>query len=613
MSLCVWTSVHLNLPEHNKAYQQKWRKVKWLVIALFAPEVVAWIAFEQNQEAKRLRRKVREALGQPQARSTVEILRSWTKKVLIFGHTDTCHDQEAKAGDESTSTKRHLWSLTHSHFAIMGGFAFDTSRSEANFLPDGRTRLPLTSLGIHQLTEAAPSLLPDLSESEIKDKSKANGLGKTIVCSQALWFCLQCISRLAHGSAISLLELNTFAHALCTLLTYILWWNKPFDVEEPIVIRGLDADILCAGMCMRSSIGTIRKAAGFQPDKYLKGHIWFERHGEIASIDFGLLEALILHVQPNPDANARGLPIYADASCHWQGRLLQHDDRNQPELSSVKFNVTPAIKVGHDGGLKLQLYMGQSLFGFGFRRDKHDYFIPTSIANLFAGLFLDPTAASLGILTMRRPYVELNSDDILCFKLAASCYGKYMSVCRCPSPGSTYKHNPAHDHRKWWLREYMIPRVSNWPNPSINVDADDSFWLAMLSFTFAGLAYGSLHLLAWHAPLLTRTEVYMWRISGLFLAAYGGAFVMFVMALGLPFAYLGRSKWGQSLPRQLQDRLKVILGYLLMIPLLVIGAGGLLYVFARVFLVVECFISIPHLPDSVFEVPQWTQFFPHVI
>jgi hypothetical protein len=40
MTLCVWTSVHLNIPEHGKAHLQKYWKVCWLLIALFAPEFV---------------------------------------------------------------------------------------------------------------------------------------------------------------------------------------------------------------------------------------------------------------------------------------------------------------------------------------------------------------------------------------------------------------------------------------------------------------------------------------------------------------------------------------------------------------------------------------------
>ena len=36
---------------------------------------------------------------------------------------------------------------------------------------------------------------------------------------------------------ISLLELNTFGHALCAVLIYLLWWEKPFEVDCPTIIQ----------------------------------------------------------------------------------------------------------------------------------------------------------------------------------------------------------------------------------------------------------------------------------------------------------------------------------------------------------------------------------------
>lgn len=36
---------------------------------------------------------------------------------------------------------------------------------------------------------------PDLSEEDIKSKSKANGLAKGLICFQALWFIAQCLTR----------------------------------------------------------------------------------------------------------------------------------------------------------------------------------------------------------------------------------------------------------------------------------------------------------------------------------------------------------------------------------------------------------------------------------
>jgi hypothetical protein len=90
--------------------------------------------------------------------------------------------------------------------------------------------------GFKFLLQHEPDILPDLSQTEIFDKSKASNLAKTVVCCQAIWFCAQCIARWYSDLAFSLLELNTFAHCACALIIFVLWWNKPMDVEGPTLI-----------------------------------------------------------------------------------------------------------------------------------------------------------------------------------------------------------------------------------------------------------------------------------------------------------------------------------------------------------------------------------------
>ena len=36
---------------------------------------------------------------------------------------------------------------------------------------------------------------------------------------------------------ISLLELNTFGHAVCALFIYLLWWEKPFEIDMPTIVH----------------------------------------------------------------------------------------------------------------------------------------------------------------------------------------------------------------------------------------------------------------------------------------------------------------------------------------------------------------------------------------
>src|SRR3569833_789950 len=130
----------------------------------------------------------------------------------------------------------------------MGGFAFDCTLSSPHFMPAGLRRLVLTLEGVLFLSQADPDAIPNISEARISDYSKANGMAKTIVCLQASWFCIQCVTRLSQGLGSSLLELNTFAHAVCALLIYLLWWDKPLDVGEPTIIQSEKASEICAAM-----------------------------------------------------------------------------------------------------------------------------------------------------------------------------------------------------------------------------------------------------------------------------------------------------------------------------------------------------------------------------
>lgn len=120
----------------------------------------------------------------------------------------------------------------------MGGFAFDSALDNdgQEFLP-GSPSLRFTSHAVHMM--ARFDKLPDVSSAEISDKSKADGLAKALVCLQATWMLLQTVARLAAGLPITLLEINTIGHCFCALIIYLIWWNKPLHVLEPIVLKGL--------------------------------------------------------------------------------------------------------------------------------------------------------------------------------------------------------------------------------------------------------------------------------------------------------------------------------------------------------------------------------------
>ena len=91
--------------------------------------------------------------------------------------------------------------MTHGFYAIMGGIAFEIPDN----IPESRKFLPshlketwfIGNKAIRLLLEQAEyrDIIPNLSVGEIESRSKANGLAKTLVCIQALWFIAQCITR----------------------------------------------------------------------------------------------------------------------------------------------------------------------------------------------------------------------------------------------------------------------------------------------------------------------------------------------------------------------------------------------------------------------------------
>ena len=112
----------------------------------------------------------------------------------------------------------------------MGGFALEVSRPVPH-------RVTLTPSGLVSLAVHREGAVTAIRKESIMDKSKADGLGKCLVCFQALWMLVQCAARLVDGLPLTLLEINTVGHVLCGITLYLIWFNKPQDMSEPIVLN----------------------------------------------------------------------------------------------------------------------------------------------------------------------------------------------------------------------------------------------------------------------------------------------------------------------------------------------------------------------------------------
>lgn len=131
-------------------------------------------------------------------------------------------------------------------------------------------------------------------------------------------------------------------------------------------------------------------------------------------------------------------------------------------------------------------------------------------------------------------------------------------------------------------------RETNWKLPS-NLTTIRVFlaWVVLIS---PSVIYGGLHMLAWNAPFQTKTEQILWRISAPTMMGYG------VLICGI----------------ELWDNVRQGINYATYFWMALIFCATLLYLLARVYLVVECFLSLFHSQPGLFRQPNWGPYFPHI-
>jgi hypothetical protein len=79
--------------------------------------------------------------------------------------------------------------------------------------------------------------IPNVSKSEIEDKSIGDFLVKFLAIVHTLWQISQLIARYAEKYPASQIEVATVAFALCAFWTYALFWCKPQDVKTPYMLE----------------------------------------------------------------------------------------------------------------------------------------------------------------------------------------------------------------------------------------------------------------------------------------------------------------------------------------------------------------------------------------
>ncbi|KAF2225343.1 hypothetical protein BDZ85DRAFT_233944 [Elsinoe ampelina] len=244
LTICVWSALHLNIPGQGESQIQWWtRHFRWVIVGVVCPELVLLAAWRQAMSARATNLKMRQ---------------------LGNGH----QSGPAPPAASKDPVKKCAWSIIHSYYAGMGGFAIELRPDQKDFLETPHTRFTLTAAGVLLIAQCGH--LPDIEAAEIEDKSKADALAKTLVLLQTGWFMVQCIARSAVGLPVTLLEVNTVAHIVCAGLIFALWWYKLRNVQEPTLLRGDWTPNLCAFMYMSSRVSGRSKGGLFQDQSGVK-------------------------------------------------------------------------------------------------------------------------------------------------------------------------------------------------------------------------------------------------------------------------------------------------------------------------------------------------------
>ena len=185
------------------------------------------------------------------------------------------------------------------------------------------------------------------------------------------------------------------------------------------------------------------------------------------------------------------------------------------------------------------------------------------------------------------PHITLTTEDVNRCKMA------WRAVEAHPQENEDCWYNPFSTARsRHWLNfasPTLVQRCKNWPA------IDDVRQLPMaLGITLAALIYGGLHALAWFAHFDSSTEQLLWRISAC--TVMGGLPGLHILA-----SIFETAEESVTIPDSINFVTIILKGLLLMA-----------YMSARLYLVVECFINLSHLPAGVYNVPKWTSYFPHI-
>ena len=456
-------------------------------------------------------------------------------------------------------------------------------------------------------------------EQSILDRSKSDLLAKSLVCLQAGYMIVQCVSRLANKLPLTFLEINTLGHVICAIVMYSFWFNKPQAIRQSLP---LDAELArnlspyaWAKAYSLSSPNPWEYWAFFSGDLFdLYSRVWKQRErlgqphlivSQMGSSKVHIDDSLSLSVD---QANSRVTTLDTEQRRSKEGSLdtfrlkdpsissapsIYHRDPTREEVAS--FTETDAVLVVEYSKLTAT--------------EASEFFLRTEFWGAFCAIY-----CVSGLTDMNR--------DPGARKLCTMIYGCDLPTLELFVPLLIRAEIEPLDYRVYWVEE----EIPNWPRGRGLLEGHTVLPPLAISLTTA--LYGGLHAAAWNSYFPTSAEMWLWRVCSAMIAG-SGIYVAFAMAMNEIFYHLDfysvRYRRGlNAVPAFLLDCFRIEVEYwsgniqvdtsrtCRNIRMAIIYTLGTLCVFSRLFLVVESFVSLRKVPVAVYQTPDWTQWIPHL-
>ena len=481
----------------------------------------------------------------------------------------------------------------------MGGFAADIKHLHNSITQ----RVAITTDGI--LFLARHGYFCRVKKDEIQDKSKADLLAKGLVCVQVLWVAGQAIERKVAGYPITLLEVHTLVHVVCAVVMYGLWIRKPMNVQDPTTWDLKDASDILAFMVevskdyhgkwsIRNLPGSARIKSGDE-DPLEEPRFWWHTgsdrmHDQLENDAFGHRPAIF---ESDDDNQALVRRLERHICIYQEAHSLGHPD---PGIANERKRYIPASHAKHVAAIYLAQMTDIYERGTGYR-DYRNYLCGSPVEVKLSDKDVFRLDFSVKFLTgikefQRKRNAIPNSQDF-------SLQGVYRAFSGFDGSGLL-----------------LSLRSPNFTGAIINNMFDESMYL-IAAMSMIPAAYGCIHFGALALTFPSLAEKVIWKISCYYLITTAIVYgilslytylcnkfpslyskVYLVVAMMKRFFYLfgnGNKIWSL-----------IHTGFVILILSLYLGA--------RIYLVVESFISLRHVPIGVYQTPNvnFMNYIPHL-